>query len=310
MLPLRPYPSYQRFSRPSPTSNPSVSSEGRPDRAGTARAGEVGRSTSERGCSRIEAALAIVAEEIDIVGAERRAFESFLDRLEDCEPATQPAGATGSLADSGVTSTLVGQSATSGGARQVPTAYRETVMAVPHYDSEYDDSLVESMRTEFGDDLASYVVSGTDLPPPVYDRLVAATERVIEDRDTFLSALQRERTSLEHVRDELTEIRRLAGLDDGTENGPDATPSRSDERVRDLESRCESLSVRRQERIHSRSVADISGVAEDSLTTYLYAELEATCPTLLSIAETITELAQCRGRGETSDRPRAPGDAW
>jgi hypothetical protein len=269
----------------------------------------VGRSTSERGCSRIEAALAVVAEETDIVGAERRAFESFLDRLADCEPATRPAGGTGSLAHSGATSTLVGQSTTSGGTRQVRTAYRETVMAVPHYESEYDDSLAESMLTEFGDDLASYVVSGTDLSPPVYERLVAAAERAVEERETFLAALQRERASLEHARDELAEIRERAGLDDGTADGPDATPPRSDGELRDLESRCESLSVRRQERIHSRSVAGISGIAEDSLTTYLYADLEATCPTLVSIAETMTGLRQRREHVETPDRPRAPGDA-
>lgn len=76
------------------------------------------------------------------VARERDAFESFADRVEGLSTApadVQPFSSVTALPDRSATETTA-----------LRRAYQETVMAVPHYETVYDESLTENVRAEFG----------------------------------------------------------------------------------------------------------------------------------------------------------------
>ncbi|MFB6155082.1 MAG: hypothetical protein ABEJ22_04245 [Haloferacaceae archaeon] len=250
---------------------------------------------------RIESALETVHREIDAALTEKRAFTDFLARLEALEPREGPnqtpvaASATG---DGGLsTLTGIGDVATDD-LRAVRTAYRETVMSVPHYESDYDDTLAENVRAEFGGELARYVTGGGGLTPVVYGALREESERARTERVRFLAVLRRERESLQQAEATLNECERRAveladRLDEGTSTG---ALEAAGEELRELERRCGAVSEARQETIHTRSVTRLSGVDGDSLTGYLYSSCDSTCPVLADVAQCLGTVRYLRRR--------------
>lgn len=246
---------------------------------------------------RIESALETVGEEIETTEAEREAFEDFLARLREIDRTESPATNAAVAANAGSASELVTpNSGRSGPMQEVRTAYRGTVMAVSHYEDEYDDSLIESLAAEYGDDIARCVATETAVAPHVYDALVETTEEIRSRRSRFVTALRRERDSLRRIERELDECEsralklgeRIADSDGTEELG------RIDEELQELESTCRSLSERRQGVIHGRSVAKLSGVSDLSLSAYLYADHESICPALADIAACLASIRHAR----------------
>jgi hypothetical protein len=243
----------------------------------------------------IERATTVLDEEVALVETERDAFERFLGRLRDVQPtgfdAPDPGGG-------GPTVLAAGETAPSSGLRRIRRAYRETVMATPHYEREYGDTLAGSLAEELGETLAVHVVDGQLLTPPVHGALVDATERTLDDRAEFLEQLRRERRSLRTTEAELDEIEaRLAKLDERI-TGTDRSTRLSalDETLADLERRCDDLATRRQEQIHNRRVGKLSGVDAVSLAGYLYGDMETTTPALADTAACLRAVRHQRTR--------------
>jgi hypothetical protein len=122
--------------------------------------------------------------------AERDAFAAFGERVRSIDPTPprprEPAGAaTGALRVDGDERL-----------REVRTAYRETVMSVPHYEAEYDEPLAENVREEFGPELAVAMTSEGPFTPLLKRRLREAADDCRARRDAFLSTLSRERAAL------------------------------------------------------------------------------------------------------------------
>jgi predicted RNase H-like nuclease (RuvC/YqgF family) len=241
----------------------------------------------------IQHAKRIVEDEIDVVAAERDAFERLLTRLDRLDATT---GRTAPVdAGAGGGSLLLARGGPSqDGMAAVRTAYRETVMAAPHYEREYGDSLAASLRTEFGDSLAEQVVAGGPLTPVVREALVDAAREALSDRTRFLDVLRTEQQSLESSERELDAVEaRVVRLADSLRDPPTDV-----ERVRDeldrLETRCAAVTTERQELVHDRSSRAMSGVEEDSLLAYLYDDVDARCPALADASACLRTIQSVR----------------
>jgi hypothetical protein len=250
----------------------------------------------------VERALDIVEAEIALLQRERNAFERFLRRVEQVQVGTAAAGSVGRTApeESGTAparATLV-TGDTPDGLREVRTAYRETVMAVSHYDREYGESLAEHAAAELGETVAAQLVSGAAPAPVVKRAVVGAAGEARDSRKELAAVLDRERESLQGVETDLDEIERTV-YELGRQASNAARSSELAAIDADLEAaekRCTDLLNRRQKLVHGRSTAAVSGVEGDSLARYLYSGLETRCPALADIAACLDSIRTHRTR--------------
>ena len=91
----------------------------------------------------VERALDVLGEELEVTTAEREAFERFQARISAIEPDRHPApnGVGATMATGMAVAGHEGES-TGESMGRVRTAYRETVMAVPHFEPEYGEGLI------------------------------------------------------------------------------------------------------------------------------------------------------------------------
>lgn len=151
----------------------------------------------------LRAARDAVEEERSRTAAERDAFRSFARCVSDLTPDSVQAQHPGGGSMAAVSVGAVGSTA---GLAKVRASYRETVMAVAHYDEEYGESVVEHMAAELGEDVASSVESGSSFSPLLQRMLVARAEEAMSRRDAFLGSLDREAESLHVAGSKLAEI--------------------------------------------------------------------------------------------------------
>ncbi|MDS0219781.1 hypothetical protein NDI54_00245 [Haloarcula sp. S1AR25-5A] len=252
-------------------------------------------SDTETSQPRTEQALADVQREIDCIEAELTAFSRFRTRIVAIEPTVPAAGAVDASAG-GVSALGAHQPKPDASLRAVRAAYRETVMAVPHFEAEYDDSLEANMSTEFGPELGTQIATGTRLTPQLYEALLTASEDARDERETLLPALERERESLQSVRNKLDDCeRRAAAL--GSNARRTTEPARLDDiddQLAEIESDCETVAATRQRQLHSRSAAALSGIDGTSLVRYLYGDRSVTCPALADIVACLDTIRRHR----------------
>jgi len=246
----------------------------------------------------IHTAADAVAHEIEIIEAERAAFRRFVRRLDTIEPVeptpVSPGPATGGcLRAAGVES-----AAATGGLQRARTAYRETVMATPHYDEEYGESLETNVTAEFGPTLATQLSDGAALTPVLWQSLRDATEDAIGDRSMFLTALKFEHRSLTDCGESIDGIQRTLNEIHSSLQGAHETASVDalDERLATLEAECETLATRRQEQIHDRPGTLPSDADDASLARYLYDDVDSVCPVLRAVTQCLDTIHNCRRR--------------
>lgn len=216
-------------------------------------------------------ALGAVDEERERTEDERAAFAAFARRVAEIEPGT-PAAST----DGGEVAAVTRPPDPA--IERVKEAYRDTVMAVPHYDEEYGESLESNVAAEFSAGLAAALSSGEQLTPQMRTLLVRAATDASERRTDFLDVLDDEECQLSAAESSLACID--AGLDD-TESGLALSFDELHERyhcLEDLESECESLLERRQRQIDAQR-ASVPGSDAD-IQEYLYRRLPVTYPVL------------------------------
>ncbi|MFO8114369.1 MAG: hypothetical protein R6U01_03255 [Halorubrum sp.] len=228
---------------------------------------------------------------------EREAFRAFRGRVEavPTEPASPsgspasagPADVTGSASGSGTAAgTGVDGPATPPGSGLVAVrdAYAETVMSVPHYEEEYDDTYERSVAAEFGPELAYALTRSSGYHPEYEPALLDAIDAAIEERDRFVERLRVEAESLDRAGSRLAAIRREidsleAPVPEGGFGALDACRARAGVLVGD----CDRIAARRQRVIaeHERELRLGEDVVD--LPTYLYQSTAATYPVLASI---------------------------
>jgi hypothetical protein len=238
--------------------------------------------------ARIDAALDAVAEERATVRDEYEALGAFDGRVAELPTVTVSTGPP-----------LVTDPQPSGPSlERVRTAYAETVMSTPHYETEYGDTVAESLAAEFGDGLAAALLGGTALTPELRDAVRAATDAARREREEFLDVLDREADSLSTAADDIADVTAAFESLDGE---PAPAPSFDDlharwSTIRELQARVDGIGMRRQETIRGHRT-HLPGVPTD-LCEYLYFDLSASYPALASLADLGERLGRARDRVE------------
>lgn len=246
---------------------------------------------------RTDAAIEVTDREIEYATAERDAFRAFRSRLERVDPAAASAALVGHTGEAGV-ALAGGDRPTDSACRAVETAYRETVMAVPHFEREYGDTLRECLAAEFSASIAASVTGSRPLTETHLGALAAAADRAVRERGEFLRALRRERDSLRDVRETLDRCERAAveaaRAIDGTQSSDRL--SRLDDRLATLEAECDAVAASRQQLVHGRSTSTLSGIDGTSFAVFLYGDHETTCPALADVADCCSTIRHQRRR--------------
>ncbi|GAA0271183.1 DUF7260 family protein [Halobacterium noricense] len=217
------------------------------------------------------------------VNAEQDAFEAFRERLEGIDPApsTPPDRAT----------RIANRASTTDRVDCVRTAYRETVLSMPHYDDAYDESLAEHLAGEFGPEVAEGVrpESSVSFTAAYKHALVGAAAEAVRRREHFLATLQREARSLESARTDLEDV--FAALD--TTIIPDWHCESFTEQL-DAVAQCRQQTIQRRD--------SVPRFDEHSLCTYLYDDEPWTYPVLTAVARTreAVSLERSTGPGTTN----------
>ncbi|MFC7187277.1 DUF7260 family protein [Halorubrum yunnanense] len=185
------------------------------------------------------------------VVAERDAFESFADRVSALDPAPTRATASGFDGTMAAVRTVDSVGGDDVRLRRVLAAYRDTVMSVPHYREEYDETIPESLAAELGPDTAAALASNGTLSAASQSALVRRSRRAADARSTLADGIGEEIEALRAFESDLSGVdrrrRRLLEHLDGV-SGP-GTDAAIDvwERLDGLEDECDEVAAKRQE---------------------------------------------------------------
>lgn len=273
-----------------------------------------GHSPPDGGARLFERARCALAEEQRRTADEREAFADFRRRVREVRPASAPTagGETG-----GVRAVALADRPRETGTATVRRAYRETVMDVPHFDAEYDETCAESVAEELGRDLAAALVAGERFDPVCKRTLLDRAEERHSRRVTLVEALDAERESLaavekriSSVRDDLasvaidgTALVERVGTDapDGRDPAPrlpagvsfDALADRHAD-LRGLEERCDAVAADRQTTIQAEAARFSLPVGTADVPSYCYQSLPVTYPALSAVTDLSDRVATCR----------------
>jgi hypothetical protein len=208
-----------------------------------------------------------------------RAFESHVRKLDGQQTTTQPSVSTQMAVASGPH-----------GITAVQNAYESTVMAVPHYEDDYDESFEEHITGEFGPEIATLVTQTSALGPQSKRTLLGAAAQAQDKREALVDALDAEKESfspasreLLSVADELQEYEE-ATVRDASFGTLDAYRLR----LSVLEETCEEIVETRQDAlVRQRRTLSLPLDGPD-VPTYVYQDLETTYP-IVSTAATVLD---------------------
>lgn len=190
---------------------------------------------------------------------EREAYERFASKLEGIGPA-QPDGRAPLRMDVRPRS----------GLERAIAAYRDTVMAVPHYTDDYDESLRVHLGEEFGTELAVGLTEGNSLSPPLKASLSHAAEEAANRRDVLIDTIDRELERLQHFREPLEDMHDQLTTLGGREPDLDTFDSlhAARDRLIGLRKTCEELVAERQS--HLRALTRATPADIEDFGRYLY----------------------------------------
>ncbi|MGM0605128.1 MAG: DUF7260 family protein [Halobacteriota archaeon] len=220
-----------------------------------------------------------------IVSDERDAFEEFEHRvagLTTVGTETSPGSTTGQVV--GFNTSHVAASGGTGLA-DVIDAYRRTVMSLPHYDDEYNETVTQSLSEEFSHEAAVAVTSRSTLSPALKSTLVSQSRQARKIRAEFIDAIDEEMAALDDAESTLSRIdrnrRALLGHLDGIppqfrfDAGYDVW-----HRLHELRTQCEHPIEERQS--HLRNPPLQGGSYVPSFYEYLYDPIDDTSHPVLS----------------------------
>ncbi|QWC18170.1 hypothetical protein [Halorubrum sp. 2020YC2] len=281
---------------------------------------------ADGGSDPIRAARAELRVERRRVVDEREAFRAFRGRVSSIPSEGGSAGPPGpGAADgfAGVGGAMGGAVGGGTGSRRdasaapgsrlvaVRDAYEATVMSVPHYEAEYDDTYERSVAAELGPELA-YALTRTSSFHEEYKRsLLSAAETVVQEREAFLDALESETESVGRAGSRLEPIRtEIDAIDEELDGRPDAaSPDAASldfgaldacrTRTEALRGDCDRIAARRQRALadHERRLALGD---ELDLPAYCYQDLDVTYPVLAAVGAVGDRIEALKQRIETA----------
>lgn len=182
----------------------------------------------------------------------------------------------------------------------VRESYESTVMSVPHYREEYDDTYAESLAGEFSPDIAAALTDGTAFNDRCKRAVLSAVSTARSSRKSLLEVVDRERESVRRSRDELcplaeelSEIRAVP-FRDKQFGALDAYRAR----LGVIVDNCEEISDRRQDAIFDQRRIQRLPTEVPDVTVYFYQEIDARYPVISLVAELSETARSIRGRIE------------
>ncbi len=247
----------------------------------------------------VRGALTALRVECDRVAAERDALEQFTDRLEELST-TRLQGSAVQEAGIGVASTS--SRPTADGMANVKAAYRETLMAVAHYDEDYGEPFAQHLASEFGEDVAGAVLANDRLSPQVKRALQTAARESRVQREQYIDALERERERLAEANRILAAVIDCCEAVDG--NRLRREPFEElESRLQRLDEERENLATtlrERQERLHDGVTFGWDRRDTESVYRYLYEDVDATYPVLADGTELLERMNDLETRLTTA----------
>ena len=187
-----------------------------------------------------------IAREREEIETEARALGQFAERVEAASPTAEPSGPIG-------IATVQRQQSAGGRIQSLREAYRETMMAVPHYERVYDEPLRANAAAELGRDVANGLCSGdTELTPQLKGALYGAANAARRRREEYLDTLRAEAESLDDSRSALSDV--AESLSSCSDRG-DQSASTIGEAVEQIDR----VVVERQEALHRRTNSNTNG---------------------------------------------------
>lgn len=248
-----------------------------------------GRTADPSGFEQVDGELRVERQR---TGDERDAFDAFRGRIRGI-PVEGRSG--------GPRRTAVVIEPASRGLSAVREAYEATVMSVPHFLEEYDESYAEHLAEEFGPDVAAALTDGDAFDETCKRRLLAESEAARDLREEHLETLASERESVEETRTRVASV--LERLQNVPVDGLAAERFESLDANRALllrlEAKVDDLAAQRQAVLQRQGrQLRIPGSAPD-LQQYLYQDIEATYP-VLSVIGQVGHLLAVRKRAVES----------
>jgi hypothetical protein len=241
---------------------------------------------------RLSAAKSALGRERRRTADELEALERFESRVRAIDPERGAAG-TRRTVDTEAAKRVDGLD-------RVREAYEATLMSVPHYAEEYDDTYTESLAGEFSPDIAAALTAGTAFDARRKRTLLSAVTAAQSARESLLDVVDRERDSIDEATETLPsiadELAELQSVDFEAEPFGSLDAHRA--RLGVVERKCETLSERRQREIFGqRRIQRLPTDAAD-IAVYLYQDLEVSYPVVSLIAELSGTIGELQTRVE------------
>jgi hypothetical protein len=242
--------------------------------------------------------LAAAIEEIRI---ERRRTADELEALQSFEDEVRSIPSEETGFDDGLpvaVATATAEPTT--GLRRVQEAYESTLMSVPHYLEEYDDTYIESLASEFSPEIASALTDATGFNDRCKQSVLSAVSNAQSARESLIDVVDRERESVREAKAEidplLEECRELGSVQFNQEDFGTLDAYRS--RLQVIATKCRNRSDQRQDAIFDQRRIQKLPTDVPDVTVYFYQNLDIDYPVMSLIAEVMVAVTECRRRIE------------
>lgn len=245
----------------------------------------------------IERARERAEAEQQAVEAKRRAFDAFIDRVENLSPEPTPS------APAGLTAPVGGSSRRTGSrddrCRTVRTAFAETIRPHSVADCDESESLLETIRSEFTDSLAAALAPTTETAFSGNLKAMIISEATARRTEATVlgRVLAREASHLKDARETVDDITAwIAEADETplTDLGFETLRHRH-ETLATHRSHCDRLARRRQEFLRKTTNQGVEiGVRHRSLLPYLYDDFPVDHPLLATAGRLDSVCATCQ----------------
>jgi len=170
--------------------------------------------------------------------------------------------------------------------------YHETVMSVPHYEEDYDETLRENMTAEFSHDTATAVVEGIQCSPQLQQLLVTQARNASQRRANLLESVENERDSLTNAYRQLREVSTIQKDGKSLNQQSFTELVEYDEELRTCIEDCEQVLTERQQELHqpARRLAR----TDQRFYQYLYETIDVKFPVLDAALSKIQDLRNRR----------------
>ncbi|MFQ3476708.1 hypothetical protein HKK80_10695 [Halonotius sp. F2-221B] len=226
----------------------------------------------------IESAKETVQIEQRRVTDEIEAYEQFATKL------TTISTTSLSHLTSGTFDTTVEQGVTSE-TRSIQNLFEETVMSVPHYEEDYDESFMKHIAAEFTPEIALLLNETEWLTEQHTSVLNSYIRTAITERKELAQALEVEYESVDHIGNQVHErAQEVLEISHREFNTMDFGALEAHwHRLEQIKTICDSIAADRQETIDSPTRAVACSNSDISMSRYLYQDLAYDYPILATI---------------------------